>query len=113
MNIASTPPKLPRTCRTCKMKFTVNSDRACIHHPESFSGETAQRWLPPGVTEGGAVIHNFYTCCGNRDQMSLGCCWMRHLTYDDAEEIAMRRPGMGIDSTVLDIAKNIEVAALK
>jgi hypothetical protein len=38
---------------------------------------------------------------------------MRHLTYDDPEEIAMRRPGMGIDSTILDIAKNIEVTALK
>jgi hypothetical protein len=39
---------LPRTCRTCKTKFTMNNERACVYHPESFSGETAQRWLPPG-----------------------------------------------------------------
>lgn len=41
-----------------------------------------------------------------------GCCWMPHLTYDEPEGVAMRRPGMGIDTTIIDIAKNIEVITL-
>lgn len=146
-NLPTSPAQpLPRTCRTCKTKFTTNNKRACVYHPESFSGETAQRWLPPGDTHhltanvrsiglflefhlvhetksrahlyfqnhfsrrifqlhrtisdpnpknhtahfphffvyvyprtsgetaGGAVIHNFYTCCGNRDPNSSGQC---------------------------------------
>jgi replicative DNA helicase len=38
---------------------------------------------------------------------------MRHLTYDEPEGISMRRPGMGIDTAILNMAKNIEVVALK
>ena len=50
----------PRTCRTCKTQFTVNSDRACVYHPESFSGETAQRWLPPGMILNRSYVFNPY-----------------------------------------------------
>lgn len=66
-----------RTCRKCHNQFfpLENSDKACPYHPESFAGETAQRWLPPGVTEGGAVVHYFYTCCGERNVNSPGCCY--------------------------------------
>ena len=49
---------LPRTCRTCKQLFTVNHARACVFHPESFSGETAQRWLPPGNAQFHPSISN-------------------------------------------------------
>ena len=38
-----------RTCRVCHQSFTINNEKICRFHPESFSGETAQRWLPPGM----------------------------------------------------------------
>lgn len=38
---------------------------------------------------------------------------MRHLTYDEPEGISMRRPGMGIDTAILNMGKNIEGLALK
>ena len=34
-----------RTCRICHQQFTMNHDKACQFHPESFAGETAQRWM--------------------------------------------------------------------
>jgi len=86
----------PRTCRLCNKKFTENGPKACRRHPESFSGETAQRWLPPGETQGGGVIHNFYSCCGNPDMNSPGCCWSPHVGYDEPESTDLRLPGMGI-----------------
>lgn len=61
----------------------------------SYSGETAQRWLPPGETEGGAVVHYFYTCCGGQKD-SPGCCAGRHRTFDEPEDFSMRQPGMGV-----------------
>jgi hypothetical protein len=87
---------IARTCRVCHQQFTINHDKACRYHPESFSGETAQRWLPPGENEGGAVVHNFYSCCGNPDFNSPGCCASRHLTYEEPERLEQRRPGMGL-----------------
>ena len=36
----------------------------------------AYLWPTPllniGETEGGNIVHNFYTCCGNKDQDSKG-----------------------------------------
>ena len=87
----------PRTCRICTKKFTENGPKACRYHPESFSGETAQRWLPPGETQGGGVIHYFYTCCGGSAD-SPGCCWTPHVGYDEEMSHNMRQPGMGVDS---------------
>jgi hypothetical protein len=49
--VEEVPGGRPRTCRVCKKQFTVNGDKACVFHPESYSGETAQRWLPPGTVE--------------------------------------------------------------
>ena len=72
-----------RTCRTCKQPFRVNHSRACVFHPESFSGETAQRWLAPGEKDGGGLTHYFYSCCGSHDEKSKGCCVTRHRTYDE------------------------------
>lgn len=45
---------IQRTCRTCMQKFNIdsNNDNSCRYHPESYAGETAQRWLAPGVTQG-------------------------------------------------------------
>mmetsp|Transcript_302 Transcript_302/g.277 ORF Transcript_302/g.277 Transcript_302/m.277 type:complete len:103 (+) Transcript_302:81-389(+) len=87
-----------RTCKICLQKFdpAVNNPRSCRRHPESFSGETAQRWLPPGVTEGGGVVHYFYTCCG-KEQDSPGCCYSPHRTFDEPDDVSFRKPGMGID----------------
>jgi len=86
-----------RTCRTCNMRFdvTLNSDSSCRYHPESFCGETAQRWLAPGDTEGGGVVHEFYSCCGGKAVDTPGCCFTTHKTYDEAEVAWGRRPGMG------------------
>ena len=62
----------------------------------SYSGETAQRWLAPGDTKGGGIVHNFYTCCGGAKD-SPGCCARPHITFDEPEEFSLRKPGMGVD----------------
>jgi hypothetical protein len=87
-----------RTCRVCLQKFDskTNSALSCIFHPESFSGETAQRWLAPGDTKGGSEVHYFYTCCGGGES-SPGCCASLHKTWDDnTDDDWGRKPGMGI-----------------
>ena len=97
---------IARTCRICHQQFTMNHDKACAYHPESYCGETgtitlrsilynpslitpttviyttAQRWLPPGETKGGGIVHNFYSCCGATDVNAPGCCARKHFTYD-------------------------------
>ena len=90
-----------KTCRICLKKF--DSDQRsegslCIFHPESFCGETAQRWLPPGETAGSSVLHYFYSCCGG-SQTSPGCCSGIHKSWDDPDDDIStwgRRPGMGV-----------------
>lgn len=96
--------KLPKcvehkTCRICTTKFdpAANGPRACRYHPESFAGETAQRWLPPGETKGGGIVHYFYTCCGG-GQDSEPCCYTAHRSFDEPEDIHQRLPGMGVGS---------------
>ena len=42
----------------------------------------AQRWMDPGDHKGGAIIHNFYSCCGGGEK-SLGCCARKHMTFDE------------------------------
>jgi len=86
----------PRTCRICTKQFTENHDRACSYHPESYTGETAQRWMAPGETKDAAVVHNFYSCCGSQSREAPGCCWTRHVTFDEPESTSFRKPGMGI-----------------
>jgi hypothetical protein len=88
-------------CRRCQSQYdrAENSESACKHHPESFCGETAQRWIPPGESDGGAQIHNFYSCCANPDVNSVGCCAAKHESYDDESADSVdwgRRPGMGL-----------------
>jgi hypothetical protein len=73
-----------------------NHDKACKFHPESFTGETAQRWMAAGDTQGAADIHNFWSCCGNGDSKSEGCCYTRHAGFGEPDDIMLRRPGMGI-----------------
>ena len=87
------------SCRRCHEQFdpTNNSDKACVFHPESWCGETAQRWMAPGETEGGGDIHNFYSCCGASAIRSTGCCATRHEGYDEPESSDWgRRPSMGL-----------------
>eukprot|EP00968_Pinguiococcus_pyrenoidosus_P021630 scaffold2866_cov248-Pinguiococcus_pyrenoidosus.AAC.1 len=96
-----------RTCRRCHQKFHEGSRVGeCVYHPESYSGETAQRWLvrlrgstlsqrespanpaqPPGVTEGGGDVHYFWTCCGASDQHNRGCKIGNHMSFDEEEEV--------------------------
>ena len=86
-----------RTCRSCLKQFDElrNGESSCRFHPESFSGETAQRWLPPGETKGGGVVHHFYSCCGAKERDAPGCCSTRHKTFDETENEWGRKPGMG------------------
>jgi hypothetical protein len=88
------------TCRHCLQSFNpaLNHSKACRYHPEYFSGETAQRWLPPGETKGGGVIHNFWSCCGSYDELALGCCFTAHAAFGDMGDYSLRRPGMGIEN---------------
>lgn len=95
---SSTPIIHHPTCRLCYQSFDrkENHPKACRYHPESFTGETAQRWMDPGETMGGAVIHNFYSCCGARESSAVGCCYSSHFSFTDPEDFSFRRPGMGV-----------------
>ena len=87
------------TCRRCHNLFDpcANTDSSCIYHPESWCGETAQRWLAPGEMKGGGEIYSFYSCCGSSDPAATGCCSARHQGYDEPEcDSWGRRPNMGI-----------------
>mmetsp|Transcript_5527 Transcript_5527/g.11367 ORF Transcript_5527/g.11367 Transcript_5527/m.11367 type:complete len:108 (-) Transcript_5527:468-791(-) len=80
------PKPQPRLlCRRCKEHFypSENNSQACAFHTESWSGETAQRWLEPGDIKDGGVQHWFWTCCGAPNADSLGCARGRHATYDE------------------------------
>ena len=72
-------------CQRCHGDFDParNDELACVFHAESWSGETAQRWLDPGVEAGGAVIHQFYSCCGAASRASIGCCAGRHYAFGE------------------------------
>ena len=85
----------PRTCRRCKQQFLAaeNGPQVCRFHPESYSGETAQRWKAPGDVDGGGAVHWFWTCCGSADRDAPGCCAARHISYDEEAEVFGLRPG--------------------
>ena len=53
-----------RMCRRCKQDFkpSKNDATSCRYHPEIFSGETKQRWMTAGDTNGLGEIHYFWTC---------------------------------------------------
>lgn len=80
-------------CQTCLQIFSENGPKACRFHPESYSGETSQRWRAPGDT-GGGDIHFFWTCCGAGDKNAKGCSAKPHISFDEDEEPTGRRPGM-------------------
>jgi hypothetical protein len=88
-----------KKCRNCMSNFTPedNHDKACKYHPESFSGETAQRWMAPGDTEGAGDIHCFWSCCGSGDVNSTGCCYTHHTGFGEPDDTSQRRPGMGVE----------------
>ena len=92
-----------RTCRRCHEKFNLATNAAkskeCIFHPESFSGETAQRWLAPGDQSGGATIHDMWTCCGKTENEAPGCCGTFHESYDGDV-------GLGLDADALHQNQN-------
>ena len=72
-------------CQRCHADFSAasNHELACVFHAESWSGETAQRWLAPGVERGGAQLHVFYSCCGAAARRHVGCCAGRHVGFDE------------------------------
>lgn len=72
-------------CQRCHADFSAasNHELACVFHAESWSGETAQRWLAPGVERGGARVHVFYSCCGAGARDAVGCCAGRHVGFDE------------------------------
>ena len=74
------------TCRRCLLQFErhKNSPTACRFHPESYSGETKQRWAPPGEENCGEV-HFYWSCCGDSDRDSLGCSTAAHVGFDDGD----------------------------
>ena len=45
-----------RTCKTCLNQYNPASPAGCSYHWGCYAGETRQRWLPPGVTEGAGDI---------------------------------------------------------
>jgi hypothetical protein len=104
--VEETPPLAPpvenaevlRTCRLCHQQFSKSDENSCRFHPESYCGETAQRWTAPGDKTIKNDIHNFYSCCGASDINAKGCCSTKHLTYDDEEVSYGKRPGMGYES---------------
>jgi hypothetical protein len=85
-----------RMCRTCHSEFdtSLNTEKSCRFHPESFCGETAQRWMEPGQTKGAGVIHQFYSCCGATTVDYPGCCSTFHKTFDEEENEWGRKPNM-------------------
>lgn len=60
-----------------------NGPKACVYHPQSFSGETRQRWAAPGDAAGGGDVLTFYGCCGADDAKAPGCAAGRHYTFDE------------------------------
>jgi len=84
-------------CRSCLQKFSVSANHAtaCRYHPESYSGETSQRWRAPGDV-GGSDVQYFWTCCGASSKEAAGCVAKAHVSFDEEDETATtgRRPGM-------------------
>ena len=86
-------------CRYCERPFIreENHSKACRNHPESFTGETAQRWSAPGENKDGGKVHNFWSCCGSNSLTAPGCCYSRHIAYGESESIDLRLPGQGVE----------------
>ena len=78
------PAAVSQLCSRCKQHFNPLVDaRNCVHHPGFFSGETAQRWMAPGETQGASTMHYFWSCCGAADASHPGCERTSHTSYDD------------------------------
>ena len=76
-------------CRRCTQIFDANDRdaKACHYHPQSWSGETAQRWLPPGSNANGGEVHNFWSCCGQASADAPGCQQAAHITFDEPDTL--------------------------
>jgi hypothetical protein len=85
------PPKqvLLSVCQRCKERFDASSrdPKGCVYHPQSWCGETAQRWLPPGSNANGAEVHFFWTCCGHASSDAPGCRRAAHVTFDEPDDL--------------------------
>jgi hypothetical protein len=77
-------------CRRCTTRFDPNRGRdpnGCGYHPESWSGETKQRWSVSGDNAGGSEVHYFWSCCGKAEQDAPGCKFSHHRTFDEEDEL--------------------------
>ncbi len=84
-------------CKRCKQEFTYNVDptkgnkiverdpHACRYHPESYAGETAQRWLDPGDIKDSHKVHYFWSCCGASEYEAPGCKSSWHITFEEED----------------------------
>lgn len=87
-------------CRYCDKQFNrnENNSKACRYHPESYTGETAQRWSAPGDNKNGGKVYYFWSCCGSELINAPGCCYSSHIAYGESVSIELRRPGQGIEN---------------
>jgi len=74
-------------CRRCTQRFDkyCRDANGCTFHPESWSGETKQRWAAPGDNVGGAEVHYFWSCCGKAEEDASGCKSSHHRTFDEED----------------------------
>eukprot|EP00966_Prymnesium_polylepis_P179679 4160138-Prymnesium_polylepis.1 len=84
-DVAAAPTERLSTCRVCKQSFRAseNHDRACCFHPagrmmgaENTKHSGTRVGVKPGLTV-------FWDCCASEDPDNPGCCFGRHMTYDD------------------------------
>lgn len=76
-------------CKRCTRLFDASARAAdgCSYHPQSWSGETKQRWAAPGDNAGGGEVHFFWSCCGAADRDAPGCRRAPHVTFDEEDEL--------------------------
>ncbi|KAG8458885.1 hypothetical protein KFE25_004219 [Diacronema lutheri] len=76
-------------CRRCTHFFDAKHRAAdgCQFHPESWSGETKQRWAAPGENDGASDVHYFWSCCGASERDAPGCKRAAHCTFDEEDTL--------------------------
>ncbi len=58
-----------------------------------------------GDTKYASTIYYFYSCCGNPNKDSAGCCYSAHISFSDTNTIEQRQPGMGVLKSDVEFQK--------